>query len=220
VIEKRILRFTAGERVFHWVYFITFLVLALTGAFLYVPWRSFSMGEAGQMTRFVHRLFALGFLASPLLPLIFSPRRYLRNLGEAFTWRAEDLRGLRVMLTRYYWTGDSAGLPPQGKFTAGQKMNIVMQVSTFCILAATGLILWFGRGILPVGAMQWSLVLHGLSAVIATCFVLIHIYMVTLHPLTSEAIAAIFSGTVSEDYARDHHPDWHASLERDRSGRL
>jgi formate dehydrogenase subunit gamma len=216
---KRILRFTAGERIFHWVYFISFLVLAVTGAFLYLPIFSFTMGEAGETSRFLHRLFAVGFLASPLLPLIRSPRRYLQNLREAFTWGAEDVKGLWVLLTRYYWTGNQAGLPPQGKFTAGQKLHVVMQFLTSSVLAVTGLLLWFGPGMLSTGPIRWSLVLHGLSAVVAVCFVLVHLYMVILHPLTNEAIAAMTLGTVSDDYVRDHHPKWYAALERQRASR-
>ena len=216
---RRILRFTAGERIFHWVYFISFLVLAVTGAFLYLPVFSFTMGEAGETSRFLHRLFAVGFLMSPLLPLVRSPRRYLQNLREAFTWRGEDVRGLWVILTRYYWTGNPAGLPPQGKFTAGQKLHVVMQFLTSSVLAVTGLLLWFMSGMVSVEVLRWSVLLHGLSAFVAVCFVLIHLYMVIFHPLTNEAIAAMTLGTVSEDYARDHHPKWYAALERQRVGR-
>lgn len=216
---KRILRFTAGERIFHWVYFISFLALAVTGAFLYLPIFSFTMGEAGETSRFLHRLFAVGFLMSPLLPLVRSPKRYFQNLGEAFTWRGEDVKGLWVLLTRYYWTGNQAGLPPQGKFTAGQKLHVVMQFLTSSVLAVTGLLLWFMSGMVPVEVLRWSVLLHGLSAFVAVCFVLVHLYMVIFHPLTNEAIAAMTLGTVSEDYARDHHPKWYAALERQRASR-
>jgi formate dehydrogenase subunit gamma len=214
-----LLRFSAGERIFHWVYFLSFVVLAVTGAFVYVPWLAFAVGEAGETSRLLHRLFALAFLASPLLPLVISPRRYLRNLGEAFSWRAEDVRGLWFILTRYYWTGNRQGLPPQGKFTAGQKLHVVMQFMASAVIGATGLILWFGPPYLSVVWLRWSVLLHSLSAVVALCFVLVHLYMVVVHPLTNEAIAAMTLGTVSEDYARTHHPRWHAALERRRAER-
>ena len=216
---KEILRFSAGERIFHWVYFLFFVVLAGTGAFLYVPWPAFAVGEAGETSRLLHRLFAVGFLASPLLPLVISPRRYLRNLGEAFSWRGEDVRGLWVILTRYYWTGNQQGLPPQGKFTAGQKLHVAMQFVASAVIGVTGLILWFGPGYLSRGWLGWSVLLHGLSVVVVMCFVLVHLYMVVVHPLTNEAIAAMTLGTVSDDYARTHHPRWYAALERRRAGR-
>lgn len=216
---KGILRFSAGERIFHWVYFVAFVVLAVTGAFLYVPWLAFTVGEAGETSRLLHRLFAIGFLASPLLPLVISPRRYLRNLGEAFSWRGEDVRGLWFILTRYYWTGNKRGLPPQGKFTAGQKLHVVLQVVASAVIGVTGLILWFGPGYLSAVWLGWSVLLHGLLAVVVICFVLVHLYMVVVHPLTNEAIAAMTLGTVSEDYAQTHHPKWYAALERRRAGR-
>lgn len=214
-----ILRFSAGERIFHWVYFLCFVVLAVTGSFIYVPWLAFAVGEAGETSRLLHRLFALGFLASPLLPLAISPRRYLRNLGEAFSWSGEDVRGLWVILTRYYWTGSQRGLPPQGKFTAGQKLHVVIQFAASAVIGVTGIILWFGPGYLPIGWLRSSVLLHGGLAVVALCFVLVHLYMVVAHPLTNEAIAAMTLGTVSDDYARTHHPRWYAGVERRRADR-
>ena len=72
---------------------------------------------------------------------------------------------------------------------------------------------------MSVGWLGWSVLLHGLSVVVAMCFVLVHLYMVVVHPLTNEAIAAMTLGTVSDDYARTHHPKWYAALERRRAGR-
>ncbi|MBI2372062.1 MAG: cytochrome b/b6 domain-containing protein [Deltaproteobacteria bacterium] len=216
---RAISRFTAGERLFHWVYFVAFLTLATTGAFLYLPWFSFAIGESGETSRLLHRLFALLLLAVPILTLIVSPKEFRADLREGLTWRAEDRRALRVLLTRYYWTGDPAGLPPQGKFTAGQKLNIGLQILAFAVMAVTGLLLWFGRGLLPVGLLRWSLILHGGAAVAATCFVLVHIYMVTLLPMTNQAIASMFLGTVSEEHALTHHPKWYEALVRRRMSR-
>ena len=204
-----IVRFTAAERVFHWAYAAAFVVLALTGAFLYVPWLPFSMAEAGETSRLLHRVFAVVLLASPLLLLVFSPRHFLADVREALTWTRDDVRYLWVSLTRYYWTGDLTGLPPQGKFTAGQKANIAMQIGTFLVMAATGLLLWLGRGIVPVEVLRWSVILHGLAAVLASCFVIVHVYMTTALPMTKEAIASMVLGTIDEQYVREHHPRWY-----------
>jgi formate dehydrogenase subunit gamma len=213
---REIPRFTAAERVFHWVYFVSFVVLAVTGAFLYVPWLSFSAGEAGEVSRLLHRLFAVLIVAAPVLTVALSRNGFPADLREALRWRAEDLKALRLLLTRYYWTGDAAGLPPQGKFTAGQKLHIAVQVLAFLVMAATGLLLWFGRGIVSPGLLLVSVILHGLAAVTATSFVLVHIYMVTLLPLTKGAIASMFLGTVSVAHAREHHPRWYHEIERRR----
>lgn len=216
--EKTIVRFTAAERLFHWVYFVAFAVLAVTGGFLYIPWLAFTMGEAGETNRLLHRIFAVVLILAAVLPLAFSPRAFFKDLREAFTWRAEDFTSLRILFTRYYWTGSKTGLPQQGKFTAGQKLNIVMQIVGFAVLAVTGILAWIGPGILSAGVLRWSLLLHGLAAAAATCFVLVHIYMVTILPMTRSVIASMFLGTMSEEYAREHHTRWYEEVARRRAG--
>ena len=210
-------RFSAAERVFHWTYFVAFVALVATGAFLYLPWTAFTTGEAGETNRLLHRVFAVVLVASPLLTLAWSPRGFLGDLRGALTWRREDLEALRILLTRYYWTGDAAGLPPQGKFTAGQKLNIAVQVAAFVVLAATGALLWLGKGRVPVEVLRWSLVLHSLAAVASTCFVIVHVYMTVALPMTKGAVASIVLGTMDEDYARRHHPRWLGIIGRSRS---
>jgi len=208
VNARMIVRFSAAERIFHWTYFVAFVALAVTGAFLFLPWRAFTTGEAGETGRLVHRLFAVILVASPLLPLACAARGFLADLREALTWGRDDLRALRVLLTRYYWTGDASGLPPQGKFAAGQKLNIAVQAATFAVLAATGALLWLGKGRVPVEVLRWSVMLHLLAAVGATCFAIVHVYMATALPMTKGAVASIVLGTIDEAYARAHHPGW------------
>ncbi len=209
-----IARFTAAERVFHWLSVISILVLALTGAFLYLPWPAFAAGEAGETSRLVHRIFAVVFVIAPTLAFVCSPRGFLNDLREALTWKAEDLKALWVLVTRYYWTGQAPDLPPQGKFTAGQKLHILAQWLTCTLLTITGIVLWFGSGAVSVGVLRWSVIVHATSAVVAACFALVHIYLVTTHPLTNQAIAAMTLGTVSGEYARLHHPRWYETLRR------
>lgn len=205
---RTLVRFSAAERIFHWTYFVAFVALVATGVFLYVPWPAFAMGEAGETSRLVHRLFAVILVASPLVPLAFSSRGFIADLREALTWRRDDMKTLRILLTRYYWTGDASGLPPQGKFTAGQKLNIAAQIAVFAVLAASGVLLWLGKGRVPVELLRWSVVLHGLAAVGGTCFAIVHIYMTVALPMTKGAVASIVLGTMNDDYARKHHPRW------------
>ena len=205
-------RFSAPERVFHWTYFVAFVVLVATGAFLYLPWTAFTMGAAGETSRLLHRLFAVVLVVSPLVTLAWSPRDFLADLHMALTWSRDDLSALRILLTRYYWSGDDRGLPPQGKFTAGQKLNIAVQIAAFVVLAATGALLWLGRGRVPVEVLRWSVVLHALAAVASTSFAVVHVYMTVALPMTKGAVASIVLGTMDEDHARRHHPRWLGSV--------
>ena len=210
MIRRARVRFSAAERVFHWTYAVAFVALLVTGAFLYLPWTAFAMGEAGETSRLLHRLFAVMLVASPLVTLAWSAHGFASDLREALTWRRDDLSALRILLTRYYWTGDARGVPPQGKFTAGQKLNIAVQMVAFGVLAATGVLLWLGKGRVPIDVLRWSVVLHALAAVASTCFVLVHVYMTVALPMTKGAIASMLLGTMDEDYAERHHPGWRA----------
>jgi formate dehydrogenase subunit gamma len=202
-------RFSAPERVFHWAYFVAFVVLAATGAVLYLPWRPLAMGEAGETGRIVHRIFAVILLATPLVAVFSAPRGFLADLWEALKWRRDDVRALRILLTRYYWTGDRTGLPPQGKFTAGQKINIGAQITAFVVMGASGVLLWLGKGVVPVEVLRISVIVHAVAAVVAVCFVIVHVYMVTVLPMTKGAVASMVLGTMEEEYARTHHPRWY-----------
>lgn len=212
--ERTILRFETAERVFHWVYFAAFAILAVTGFTLLLPWSPFTVGEAGQTSRLLHRIFGVLLIVAPAVTLLASRRELAADVRRAFTWTPEDLRSLRILLLRAYWTGDTTGLPPQERFTAGQKLNIAAQTVLFLVLAATGLVIWFGRALLPQGLMQAAIALHALAAVAATAFVIVHVYMVTTLPATRDAIGAMFTGRMSEDLARSHHPKWYADVAR------
>ena len=205
-------RFTPLERAYHWSYAAAFIVLAVTGFVLLVPWTAFSAGEAGQANRLLHRIFGVVLMVAPLLMLIFARRGFIEDLREAHTWRREDWTSLSVLLRRSYWTGDKTGLPPQGKFMAGQKLNIVFQAVYFGALAASGLVMWLGKGTVPHEIMRFMILIHTLSAIGATCFAIVHVYMVTTMPFTRGAIATMFTGRMDEGLARSHHPKWHARI--------
>ena len=206
--ERTVQRFTTAERVYHWVYFIAFAILAVTGFVLLFPWTPFSAGEAGQTNRLLHRIFGVLLIVAPVVTLLVSRRGFGNDLREAFRWDRDDLRSFAVMARRTYWTGDTTGVPPQGKFMPGQKINIVAQTLLFAALAATGLVLWLAKGTAPQWLMQLMIVLHALAAIGATCMVIVHIYMVTTLPFSRGAVGAMFTGRISEDLARSHHPRW------------
>jgi formate dehydrogenase gamma subunit len=206
--ERTVQRFTGAERVFHWVYFVAFAVLAVTGFVLLWPWTPFSVGEAGQTNRLLHRIFGVLLMVAPVVIFLASRRGFLADLREGFRWGRDDWRSFGVMLRRTYWTNDTTGLPPQGKFMPGQKFNIIAQTLLFFVLAATGLVLWLAKGAAPAWVMLTMIVLHSLAAIGATVVVIIHIYMVTTLPYTRGAIGSMFTGRMSEDLAQSHHPRW------------
>ncbi|MGQ9926142.1 MAG: formate dehydrogenase subunit gamma [Chloroflexaceae bacterium] len=211
-----VMRFTAGERIAHWVHFIAFTILLGTGLFLYMPaLRPFAVGEAGEASRLAHRGAAILFMAAPLVYLIWSPRDFFYSLREAFTWGPDDLGWLRAAWG-YYTRGDTAQMPPQGKYNAGQKFNALTQIITFILFVVSGMVMWFGRGVVSPAVFVGSVIIHDLSMMATVALFILHIYLVAVHPLMRESITAMFEGTVTEEFAREHHGKWLAEQEQER----
>ena len=132
--SRYVRRFSASERLAHWLHFLAFTVLLGTGGFLYMPaLQPFTVGAAGEAARLAHRVAAVVFIVTPLLYLMGDSRGFLGSLRESFSWGADDLRWLRLAW-RYYTQGANAeGVPPQGKYNAGQKLNALTQIIAFIL---------------------------------------------------------------------------------------
>lgn len=209
---KTVLRHGAAVRVFHWAYAVAFVVLAVTGFVLLIPWTAMATGEAGETNRFLHRIFGVVMIVAPVLTLLLAGKAFAKDLRLAFSWRREDIVTMKVLFSKTYWTGDTKGLPSQGRFMAGQKINIATHVLIWAALVVTGLVMWFGKGEVAPWFMALMILVHSLAAIGAVCFTIVHLYMVTTLPYTRDAIGAMFSGHMPEEVAKSHHPKWHAEV--------
>ena len=205
-------RFSASERIAHWLQFLAFTVLLGTGAFLYMPsLQAFAMGPAGEASRMWHRIAAIVFMACPLIYLIGDSKGFFFSLREAFSWGPDDVRWLR-QVWHYYTKGTSVDIPPQGKYNAGQKLNALAQIVLFILFVVTGLIMWYGAGAVSSTVFLWSVVLHDFSVMVAVAFFLLHLYLVAIHPFSREAIISMFEGVVTREYAEEHHAKWYEEV--------
>ena len=203
-------RFSTVQQWVHWIYAFSFLLLAITGSFLFVPlFRAFATGIAGEASRFLHRVGAVGAIVAVLMYLIFGYRDLVADLREILPWTREDFKWLVGAATRYYWGGEKGDLPNEGRYNAGQKLNYRIQIVGFFVLLVTGLIMWFGAGRVSPGIFQASIILHDIASVFVIGFFLLHLYLTTLHPMTKESITAMITGKVTEEYVKSHHPKWY-----------
>jgi len=208
VRQVLVLRFTGAERFAHWVHFVAFTVLLGTGLFIYVPWfQPFTIGAAGEASRLAHRIAAVVFIIAPLIYFVFSPREFWYSIKESFSWGKDDWGWLQNAWS-YYTRGKAGTMPPQGKYNAGQKFNALTQIIAFWLFILTGLIMWFGKGAVPREVFMGSVILHDLSVLATVLLFMLHLYLVAVHPLMRESITAMFEGTVTEEFAKEHHGKW------------
>jgi len=210
---RYIKRFSASERIAHWLQFLAFTVLLGTGGFLYMPaLQAFAIGPAGEAARVAHRVAAVVFMLCPLVYLIGDSKGFFGSLRDTFTWGADDFKWLKLAWRFYTQGTDADGIPPQGKYNAGQKLNALVQITIFILFTVTGLIMWFGHGTIPAGLFLWSVVIHDLSVTAALGFFALHLYLVAIHPFTREAITSMFEGVVTREYAKEHHTKWYEQV--------
>jgi len=204
--------FSFVQRLVHWVNFLGFMLLLFTGAFLFAPpLQGMVVGPAGWLSRAGHRWGVIIVAAAVLIYLLFNPKGMLRSMKEIFTWRKTDWKWLRAA-PRYYFYGEESGMPPQGRFNTGQKSFYLVYVLTLIVLAATGLIMWLGKGSVSPALFQWSVLLHDLAAIAITAFFLIHLYLATFHPAMRAAMDAMRFGFLPKKYLRHHHARYYDEL--------
>jgi len=200
----RIERFCKTTRWFHWTFALSFLGLAGTGAALTLR-EAFGIGpEAADALAEAHEVLAIVLLTAPwLVGASGDTRRWLVDLAEIARFDRLDLEWLRIKATPWR----SRDLPPQHKLNAGQKLNALAILALSVVLTASGVHLW------REPAAFVALALH-LAAFVAWLPAFgVHLFMVFVYPPTRPALRGMLRGSVSREWARQHHQSWVESEE-------
>lgn len=202
--QRLVLRYVPAQRLVHWAGVASFLVLLATGASLLL--RPLAFLAAGGFSRLAHRAAALAFVALPFLYAALLPRRARELVAESFTYDRGDWGWLRHMPA--YLVGRAHGLPPQGRLNAGQKLHHAGTFLMFVTVSASGFVLWFGKGHLGAGGLAAAGIVHDLSLLGLSLLLVGHVYFTFLY----DALSAMRTGHVTEEYARLEHRRWFEGL--------
>jgi formate dehydrogenase subunit gamma len=209
-------KYTAMERVFHWGHTVTFLGLAITGMILFFPFlRPLAQGESGQFVRMIHRAVAIAYGALPLIYIILEPRRAWMSLKSVFKVSRYDIEWVKGMIP-YYMFARHEAMAPQDRFNTGEKLNAVVIILGSAVFAVTGLLMWFGKGILPIGLFQLMVVSHDLAMIVTVCMFIVHFYLAVVHPLMWAGLVSMRFGVTSAAYAQEHHALWYYGPDKAR----
>jgi formate dehydrogenase subunit gamma len=189
-------RFSKTERTLHWANALFFFFLLATGLILYLPSLSVAVGRR-TLVQDVHFWSGIAWVAALVAIVIVGDRRgILRTAREMDSFDRDDVRWLAGRRPA-----------PQGRFNAGQKINAALNAAFVILFLVSGLLLWFGER-----NTSWrfasTVVLHDGLMYVSLVLLLGHLYLAVLHPATRHALRGITVGTVSEDWASQHHPKW------------
>ncbi len=210
-MEQRVQKYTKVARIFHWVHTAAFILLVITGIFLYV---NAGLVAQDSWSRLVHRIAAVIFVLAPLMQLIANTRTATASLKTALTWGKDDLDWVMAM-PRYYFLVDEESMPPQDEMNTGQKLWYFILLVFSPIFVITGILMWFFKDILPSGVFQWSIFFHDVAFIVVFLMFLVHVYLGVIHPLMRQhggSFSAMVDGTVTEDYAKSHHGKWYQRI--------
>jgi formate dehydrogenase subunit gamma len=206
-------KYTFVERLLHWINTAIFIPLVVTGLVLYLDaLKPLAQGDAGQWMRLVHRLVAILFIAVPVIYGILQPRRLWMHLKE-FGFEKEDLGWLKNAFGYYVW-GKHEAMPPQGRFNTGEKINAVVMILSWILFVVSGLVMWYGKGIVSAELFRWMVVVHDLTMIIAVCMLIVHLFLAVAHPLMWAALVSMRFGVTSATYAAEHHAKWYYGPKR------
>jgi len=189
-------RFSRTERTLHWANAIFFLALLATGLMLYLPSLEIAVGRR-PLIQSVHFWSGIAWVSVLVAIVVLGDRRgIMRTARELDRFDRDDLRWL-------------AGRKPapQGRFNAGQKINTALTAAFTILFLVTGLLLWFGERDTSLRFAS-TVVVHDGLMYISLLLLLGHLYLAVIHPATRHALRGITVGTVSEEWAAQHHPKW------------
>jgi formate dehydrogenase subunit gamma len=209
-------KYTFLERLGHWVHAAMFIPLAITGFMIFAPgFKGLTQGALGENLRVAHRVLAVLFGITPILYAILQPRRLLMNIRENFSFGRDDIGWLKGAIP-YYLLGRHVEMPPQPRFNTGERLNAATIILGTAVFGVTGLLMWFGKGYIPVWLFQAAVITHDLAMIATVCMFIVHLFLAVAHPLMWQAMVSMRFGVVSESYAREHHAKWYYGEKRAR----
>jgi formate dehydrogenase subunit gamma len=193
-------RYLPTQRLVHWIGVLTFLTLLFSGIVLIAsPLASLA---AGGTTRLLHRIAVVPFMLLPILYFLLNRKQAIELLKESFTYTRDDIEWFKHMPA--YFLGRTKGLPPQGRINAGEKIHHAATFLMFNTVAASGFVLWFGKGQLGADALAITAMIHDLSMLGLSVLMIGHLYFTFVY----DALSGMLQGYVTEEYAKMEHPKW------------
>ena len=215
-----VVRFSAGQRVQHLAVMILFVALVLTGfpqKFPRAPWAQGLVDAMGGLSgaRFLHRAAGLAFAALALGHLGLAALRLLAR-RQALTLVPERKDFRDVVANLRYYLGAADAPPLFDRFDYREKFEYWGMAMGAVVMTLTGLVLYFPLRIthlLPGEVIPVAKVTHSNEGLLAFLVVIVwHIFNVHLAPEIFPFSTTIFTGRITIEQLRHHHPLEHARL--------
>ena len=195
-----LVRFSAFERLVHWMTAACFILLAISGLNitfgrpLLLPLIGPDAFTAwSQWAKYAHNYLSFPFTLGVFTIFLMWIAWNIPNRGDV------------------EWLKRGGGIvghdhPPADRFNAGQKMIYWIVVLGGTAVAVSGYILMFPFYGTNIADMQLAQIVHGVAALLFVAVMLGHIYIGTIG--MEGAFEGMWDGTVDVNWAKEHHRVW------------
>lgn len=196
--RDRLVRYSAPERINHWIVAFCFVLAALSGLGFFFPSFNWLMHVLGtpQLARILHPFVGVVMFAAFFIMFLRYWKQNLIN-REDLIW-AKNIN----KIVRNEEVGDT------GKYNFGQKCVFWAAIISLVLLLASGVIIWrpYFAGAFTIPLIRAALVVHSVSAVALIVVIMVHIYAALW---VKGTITAMVEGWVPAAWAKKHHPRWY-----------
>ncbi len=204
-----VLRMTKSQRIQHFLLFVSFFTLVLTGFAHKYPdaaTRFLFVNEA--VRSYIHRAAGMLLILVSLYHLV-----YLVSCGEGRRMLIDmlpELKDATDMVDVFnYYLGFSSKKPQFKRFNYAEKMEYWALVWGTFVMALTGLMIWFKVRttiLVPRWWVDMATTVHFYEAILATLAIIVwHLYQVILDPDTYPVNFAFLDGKMSVGHYQEEH---------------
>ena len=197
-------RYPDATRMNHWAVAMLFVCAGLSGLAFFHPALFFLtlLFGGGPWARILHPFF--GVLMVLGFAILFM------QVWRENVWKPRDTEWVKAA-PRLLKTADEHGMPPVGKYNAGQKAVFWSFGISLLLLFVTGFVFWqpWFADYFAIPLRRVAVVVHAVAAVVLILSVIVHVYAAIW---VKGTMRAMLRGSVSEHWARQHHPLWHREI--------
>ncbi|QKJ85087.1 Formate dehydrogenase O gamma subunit [Paramixta manurensis] len=199
--RERIVRYSAPERINHWIVAFCFVFAALSGLGFFFPSFNWLMNVLGtpQLARILHPFVGVIMFAAFLIMFF---RYWKHNLIDR-----EDI----IWAKNIHKIAQNEEVGDTGRYNFGQKCVFWAAIFSLLLLLASGIVIWrpWFAGAFPIPLIRLALMAHSFAAVGLIIVIMIHIYAALW---VKGTITAMVEGWVTSAWAKKHHPRWYRAV--------
>lgn len=207
-MKKRdlIVRYSAPERINHWIVACCFVFVALSGLGFLFPSFNGLMNVFGtpQLARILHPFVGVAMFVGFMLMFFRYWKHNLVNRDDLL-W-AKNIHKIAMNEE----VGDT------GRYNFGQKCVFWAAIISLLLLLASGIVIWrpYFAAAFPIPLIRLALLVHSVSAVGLILVIMVHIYAALW---VKGTLTAMVEGWVTPGWAKHHHPRWYRAIRAQQS---